>query len=143
MNANPNQASSDNHPANSPPLLQRVTESQRLERIEEYLARALANPDALAANLGAINSDLMRIGYRMMGVINQALAESPQTQKELGKLLPAIGISTQLARQIHRFAEFDARRRTPQSDGGQDAFSPPVVGAPSPAEGSRSEENGG
>jgi hypothetical protein len=136
MNANPN-------PANSPPLLQQVTESQRLERIEEYLARALANPDALAANLGAINSDLMRIGYRMMGVINQALAESPQTQKELGKLLPAIAISAQLARQIHRLAEFDGRRRTPQSDGGHSAFSPPEVGAPSPVEGLRSEENVG
>jgi hypothetical protein len=64
-----------------------------------------------------------------MAVIHQTLAKSAEPQKDLNKLLSAIGSSTQLARQVQRLAEFDARRRKSEFDDPLAAFAPLAFGA--------------
>lgn len=109
MNPLSNQDSSVNQSeASNGPLPQ---SSLRLQRIDEYRQEALANPDALSANLGAVNSDLMRMAYRLMHVADEVLAQSANPLEEMSKLLPVIGVSAQFARQIQRYAEFDTRAR--------------------------------
>ena len=118
MNTTPNRDPSDHppgHPANlNPPM----ADDQRLTRIEDYRRQALANPDVLAANLGAINSDLMQIAFRLMKVTEQTLAESTQPCKDLGKVLPAIGMTSQITRQIQRFAAIEMQRQAALADEG-------------------------
>jgi hypothetical protein len=90
--------------------------SQRLKRIRDYQQEALGNPDALQANLAAINGDLMRIAYRLMKATDQALGRCPRPLEDLPGLLPAIETCSQLARQIDRLAQLDVRLRAAQGN---------------------------
>ena len=49
------------------------TKDERHERIKDYLRSALAMEDPLAANVGAVNSDLMLFGYSLQRAITKAV----------------------------------------------------------------------
>src|ERR1700733_11419344 len=74
--------------------------SQRLARINDYLQQALADPDALAANVGAVTTDLMRVEYHLMRAIDKALVRSANPLDEFQTLRPAIDTCAQLTRQM-------------------------------------------
>jgi hypothetical protein len=112
----PTPASTPARPVGAPPG--EPCRSQRLKRIRDYRQEALGNPDALQANLGAINSDLMRIAYRLMRATDRALGQCPQPLEDFPSLLPAIETCSQLARQIDRLAQLDARLRAAQGTKG-------------------------
>jgi len=111
---------------------------RRLARSNDYRREALADPDALAANLGAINGDLMTIAYRLLQATDAAFARSDSPLEDFASLLPAIGVGSQLARQIQRFAEFARRLRPPQAP--KPAL--PLAPGPDGSTGPRGEENG-
>jgi hypothetical protein len=97
----------------------------RLKRIRDYERDALNNLDALKANLGAINADLMRVDYRLLNATNAALARSSQPMEDFPALLPALNVISQLTRQIHRLAELDGKLPNGASQEGQTGSSQP------------------
>ncbi len=85
--------------------------NRRLERINDYQEESLASSSPLAANLGAVNSDLMRLSWRLMEATDQALARSPKPIAEFAMLRGPMEMCSQLARQIQRLSELDNRLR--------------------------------
>jgi hypothetical protein len=85
--------------------------NRRLQRIQDYLHQALTNPDPLAANVGAISSDLMKVQYRLTKAVDTALARAQDPVEEFRSFLPAIQTCSQLARQLYRFADLSCRLR--------------------------------
>ena len=83
--------------------------SRRLERIRDYQQQSLANPDPLLANLGAANSDMMQVSYRLRQILDVALARSAGAPDDLPGLLPGVNAFSQLTRQIHRFCDLSHR----------------------------------
>jgi hypothetical protein len=84
---------------------------RRLQRIADYLDQSLANPDPLAANVGAISSDLMKLQYRLTKNLNTALVRSPEPVETFRSFLPAIQTCSQLTRQIFRLTDLSYRLR--------------------------------
>lgn len=87
--------------------------SSRLQRIDEYRQEALAQPDALRANLGALNSDLMRMAYRLNRATNRALAHTSDLLQEFNTVGPAVAACLQVARQVDRLAQLELRLQGP------------------------------
>jgi hypothetical protein len=83
------------------------TKDERHERIKDYLRSALAMKDPLAANVGAVNSDLMLFGYSLQRAITKALDMTPAALDEFGKLMPAIDSYMRISRQVERFAKLN------------------------------------
>ena len=83
------------------------TKDERHERIKDYLRSALAMKDPLAANVGAVNSDLMLFGYSLQRAITKALDLAPAALDEFGKLMPAIDSYMRISRQVERFAKLN------------------------------------
>jgi hypothetical protein len=81
----------------------------RLSCVMDYQANSLEKTDALEANLGSINSGLMRIGVSLDETIQQALESSPRTLESVQRLLPAIETHLRLTRQVDRFAQIEVR----------------------------------
>jgi hypothetical protein len=84
-----------------------VTPELRMARIQDYETTSLAKPDNLEACVGASNSDLMKIGVHLAAVINPAMENLDITK--LNQVLPALDTQLRVARQIERFAQFEAR----------------------------------
>lgn len=81
----------------------------RLQRIMEYLDEALNKKNPLEANLGAANSDLLLIGYRLKNTIDMALADPPEGLSQVEELMPAINTYLRIIKQIERLAQLDRR----------------------------------
>ena len=82
---------------------------KRLQRIEQLQSQALANPDPLAANLGAANGALMRIGFRLEEALEGALAKVPSPTERFDRLVPAIETYLKVMRQVDRFSQLEQR----------------------------------
>ena len=80
---------------------------ERQERIRDYLRSALAMEDPLAANVGAVNSDLMLFSYSLQRAITKALDMTPDALDQFGKLMPAIDSYMRISRQVERFAKLN------------------------------------
>ena len=78
---------------------------ERHQRIGEYLRAALALEDPLAANVGAINADLMMFAHSLQ----RAIASALETKRldEFGKLMPAIDSHMRISRQVERLAKLN------------------------------------
>ena len=81
----------------------------RLSCVMDYQAKSLEKTDALEANLGSINSGLMRIAVSLDEMIEQALESGPRTLESVQRILPAIETHLRLARQVDRFAQIEVR----------------------------------
>ena len=81
----------------------------RLSRVRDYQATSLAKADALEANLGSINSGLMRVALWLDETIEQTLECGPRSIERLKGLLPAIDTHLRVARQVDRFAHIEIR----------------------------------
>lgn len=79
----------------------------RLSRVLDYQARSLEKDDPLEANLGSINSGLMRTALWLDEAIEQALQIGPPNIKRLPEISPAIETYLRVARQIDRFANIE------------------------------------
>jgi hypothetical protein len=84
-------------------------EDLRLRRIRDFLDEALAKDNALEANLGAINSDLMVMAYQLRDAIDDALAEGSGALDDFRNLVPALGSYLGIIKQIDRFAQLELR----------------------------------
>ena len=105
------------------PLPRRLSEIRdaRLSRVIDYQAISLKKNDALEANLGSINSGLMRIAVSLDETIEQAIESAPRTLDRAQRILPAIETHLRVARQIDRFAQIEvraaeSRKRRPSDD---------------------------
>lgn len=90
---------------------------RRLERIAEYRREALDQPDALRANLGVINADLMKIVGQLLRATDRALLGSARPEEDFRRLLPTIEVCLRLTRQVDRLAQLDGRLRCSSSPG--------------------------
>jgi len=81
----------------------------RLSRVRDYQAKSLAKEDDLEANLGSINSGLMRVALWLDEAIEQALESGPRSIERLKRMLPAIDTHLRVARQVDRFAQIEIR----------------------------------
>ena len=87
---------------------------RRLQRIMDYLREALARESALEANLGAVNSDLLIMGYRLKQAIDEAMAATPAALEQFQRLMPAIDSYLRLTKQIDRLAQLSLRLASPR-----------------------------
>lgn len=87
----------------------------RKRRIDDFQRDALADPDALQANLGAINGGLMRMSHHMETAIEAALTTIADPVDRFERLGPAIDAFLKVTRQIDRLAQLDRRLTSPST----------------------------
>ncbi|MDP6556602.1 MAG: hypothetical protein QGG71_18165, partial [Pirellulaceae bacterium] len=71
----------------------------RLGRLHDYLTKSLKKKDALEANLGSINSGLMRVALWLDETIEHTIESGPRSIERIESLLPAIDTQLRVARQ--------------------------------------------
>jgi len=76
-----------------------------LQLVEE----TLANRNPLAANLGLVNCDLMRLARTFYDRLSEALARHPDTPEELAQLARAFDQFLKVTKQIERYGQFDIK----------------------------------
>ena len=81
----------------------------RLSRVLDFQASSLAKDDPLEANLGSINSGLMRVALWLDEAIEEAMESGPRTVERLQRMLPAIETHLRVTRQVDRFAQLEIR----------------------------------
>jgi len=81
----------------------------RLSRVLDYQASSLDKEDPLEANLGSINSGLMRIALWLDETIEQTVRSGAPNAERLTRILPAIDTHLRLTRQVDRFAQLELR----------------------------------
>ena len=81
----------------------------RLRRVSDYLTSSLAKADPLEANIGSINSGLMRLALSLDDIIERAVGAGPQTVEGLENVMPAIDTHLRVTRQVDRFAQLELR----------------------------------
>jgi len=87
----------------------------RLRRVLDYQANSIAKEDALEANLGSLNSGLMRMSLWLDEAIEQAMESGPTNVERLEQILPAIDTQLRVMRQVDRFAQIEMRaNQTPK-----------------------------
>lgn len=85
------------------------SEDVRVRRIQEYLKHALGHTDALEANVGAVNADLMRISHRLAQAIHEAIDAGPSSLEDFEGIIPAVDNLLRLDKQIDRFTALEQR----------------------------------
>ena len=115
----------------------------RLSRVLDYQASSLEKEDALEANLGSINSGLMRVALWLDETIEQAMGSGPPNVDSLQRILPAIDTHLRVTRQVDRFAQIELRAAEARSNPTptDDSSAKPRLGAPSTAEINQSEDS--
>lgn len=96
----------------------------RLSRVLDYQASSLQKDDPLEANLGSINSGLMRVALWLDETIEQAMVSGPPNVERLSRILPAIDTHLRVTRQVDRIANIELRAaeaRKPKSSDNNDA----------------------
>ncbi len=88
----------------------------RVRRIMDLLREALAREGALEANLGAVNSDLMLMGYRLKRAIDEAMGTAAALD-QFQRLMPAVESYLRLTRQMERLAQLSLRLEAPGKPG--------------------------
>ena len=81
----------------------------RLSRVLDYQASSLEKHDPLEANLGSINSGLMRVALWLDEAIEQAMESGPPNVERLPQIIPAIDTHLRVTRQVDRFAQVEMR----------------------------------
>ncbi len=81
----------------------------RLSRVLDYQASSLQKDDPLEANLGSINSGLMRVALWLDKTIERAMESGPPNVERLSHILPAIDTHLRVTRQVDRFANIELR----------------------------------
>ena len=81
----------------------------RLSRVLDYQVSSLEKDDPLEANLGSINSGLMRVALWLDETIEQAMESGPPNVERLSRILPAIDTHLRVTRQVDRFAQIELR----------------------------------
>jgi hypothetical protein len=89
--------------------LQASIHEARLSRLLDYQARSLSKPDPLEANLGSINSGLMRMAVWLDEAVAQALASGPPHVERLAHVSQAIETLLRVTRQVDRFTQIELR----------------------------------
>ncbi len=84
-------------------------EDDREQRILDCLECSLRQPGALQATIGAVNSDLMLIGYRLNQAVQTAMNTTPAALNEYSKLMPAVESLLKVYRQVDRFSQLEVR----------------------------------
>ena len=77
----------------------------RMQRLGDYLKDALAHPNAFAANLGAQNSGLMKMAYRIQQGIEDAMEQEPTILEDLENLTFSLDTYLKLSKQVDRFSQ--------------------------------------
>lgn len=85
------------------------THEARLRRIRDYLNDSLNKNDPLEANVGAINSGLLRMALWLDETLENAMSDGTQNVDRLKRLLPAIEAQLKISRQVDRFAQIEIR----------------------------------
>jgi hypothetical protein len=81
----------------------------RLNRLHDFQTSSLAKEDPLDANLGSVNSGLIRVALWLDEVITDAMESGPASVERLQRMLPAIDTHLRVTRQVDRFAQLELR----------------------------------
>ena len=81
----------------------------RLSRLHDYLTNSLEKKDALEANVGSVNSGLIRVAIWLDETIEQAIESGPCSIERIESVSPAIDTQLRVARQVDRFAQIEIR----------------------------------
>ena len=90
---------------------------RRLERLQDLLAEALEEPDALRANLRAATADLLAIGYRLAAGIKAGMELARRDPKAHKDVMPAIGSMALVHRQATRYVQLDRDWASEEGEG--------------------------
>lgn len=93
----------------------------RMSRVLDYQLSSLQKDDPLEANLGSINSGLMRVALWLDESIEHSMEIGPRNVERLSRILPAIEAHLRVTRQVDRYAQLElraveARKRKPTDD---------------------------
>jgi hypothetical protein len=78
----------------------------REARILAYHDASLRTEDLLAANVAAVNADVMLVGYQLKRLLAPALEMAASDPGALARLLPAVDRYLRTARTVDRFSSF-------------------------------------
>jgi hypothetical protein len=83
--------------------------------VDEFEQQRLDDPDALAACLGAMQADLLRVGFQLGDAVKRLLAGRPLSAENLQDIEPSLNIYLRVARQNERYGQLDLRRAEQQA----------------------------
>ena len=81
----------------------------RLGRVHDYLTNSLKKKDALEANLGSVNSGLIRVALWLDETIAKTIESGPHSIEHVESVQPAIDTHLRVARQVDRLAQIEIR----------------------------------
>jgi len=85
--------------------------NERLELIRKFQADAMKRPDALSANLGVINSDLMRMLSRLSEALEKSMTNTePGADRQFAHQAETY---LKFVRQVDRLAQIDRQLQKP------------------------------
>lgn len=77
----------------------------RVQRIADYAADSLAKDNALEANLGVVNADLMLIAFRFRDVLEDVLQQPTETLAQMAEFMPGVDGYLKVVKQVDRFSQ--------------------------------------
>ena len=83
----------------------------REQRIADYVAESLAQEDAMEANLGVVNADLMLLAHRFRHVLEEAMQQPPETLAEMAELMPGVDSYLRVVKQVDRLSQLAVKLR--------------------------------
>jgi hypothetical protein len=103
----------DESPTGAPPIAGAAAApspgERRLQRVVEFQARALDEPDPLRANIGVLNSGMMHMAHLMEPMIIKLLADGSTTDASLATVSKALASHQKLLGNIYCFAQLEVR----------------------------------
>jgi len=113
MNDNATKNPQAPNPATANQAADQAARNERLELIRKFQADAMKRPDALSANLGVINSDLMRMLSRLSEALEKSMANTePGADRHFAQQAETY---LKFVRQIDRLAQLDRQLQKPSA----------------------------
>ncbi|HEY7157426.1 MAG TPA: hypothetical protein VH575_25960 [Gemmataceae bacterium] len=95
------------------------TQSERLARVHAYQQQAMARPDPLAANLGTIAGDLMRIAHALTSLVQPQLLQGAVSEATRRRFVANLEFYLKVVRQSDRLAQIERQLGAVSADRSQ------------------------
>jgi hypothetical protein len=108
-NLNPSETTAEGKQRHGSPK-QSAPDAIRERRVDQYEREELEKPEAFQACLGAIQCDLIRVGFALGDKVKQLLRSAQATPDEIREIEPPLNFYLRVTRQIERYRQLEIRQ---------------------------------
>lgn len=92
------------------PPKKKSTDELRQQRVKEYEAKGLRNPEPFEACLAAIQADQIRVSFSMKHVLQQIFADAQASLESIPDMERVLNLYLRVTRQIERYGQLQIRQ---------------------------------